>query len=74
MTSVQMQRHSKRKKEALVFWRKVVSLYNPPSSLSAAEIAEMFTNPKTGKKYTPAGIWYILQQVREQKVDLAESE
>jgi len=59
---IQMQGHSKVKKESVKFWFKVLGDYH--EGLSADEIALKYTNPKIGKPYTRQHIYWILRQIR----------
>lgn len=59
---VKYQGHEKRKNRAHAFWRQVVRDYN--GGKSAQAIASFYVNPKTGKQYTRAHIYWILQQMK----------
>ena len=59
---VKYQGHEKRRNRAQAFWRQVVRDYN--GGKSAQAIAEYYVNPKTGKTYTRAHIYWILQQMK----------
>jgi hypothetical protein len=56
------QGHEKRKNRARAFWRQVLKDYN--SGKSAQTIANFYVNPKTGKNYTRAHIYWILDQMK----------
>lgn len=63
MTQVKYQKHEKRVERAKAFWRQVVKEYN--KGKSAQSIAESYINPATGKYYTRAHIYWILQKMRD---------
>lgn len=59
---IKYQRHEKRKNIAQALWRQVVKEYN--SGKSAQAIANSYFNPKTGKLYTRAHIYWILNKMK----------
>lgn len=59
---VKYQRHEKRTNRAQAFWRQVVKDYN--GGKSAQAIADFYVNPKTGRNYTRAHIYWILQKMK----------
>jgi hypothetical protein len=58
---VKYQNHEKRKNRAQAFWRQVLKDYN--GGKSAQAIANFYVNPKTGKNYTRAHIYWILEKM-----------
>jgi hypothetical protein len=60
MTEIKYHKHERRKQRAQAFWRQIVREYN--SGKSAQSIAEAYINPKTGKNYTRAHIYWILKK------------
>ena len=63
---VKYQMHEKRKNRAQAFWRQVVKDYN--GGKSAQAIANFYVNPKTGRNYTRAHIYWILQIMKQKEV------
>lgn len=63
---IKYQMHEKRHKLALAFWRQVVRDFN--KGKTAKEIADFYVNPKTGKHYTRAHIYWILEQMKGQNI------
>lgn len=63
---IKYQRHSDRINKARLFWKKIATEYNK-GKLSAAQIAKKNINPKTGKPYTRAHIYYALRKLREEQ-------
>jgi len=51
-------------RKARNFWPKVVELNN--QGMKAEEIAQQFTNPKTGKHYSRGHIFRILRIMRKE--------
>ena len=62
MMQINWQGQSKRKKRAYFLWKQFVDEYN--SGKSAQEIADSYVNPKTGKNYTRAHVYWVLQQMK----------
>lgn len=62
MVKVKYQNHEKRTARATALWRQVVKEYN--GGKSAQQIANSYVNPKTGKNYTRAHIYWILQKMK----------
>lgn len=63
---VKYQGHEKRKVRAQAFWRQVVKEYN--GGKTAQSIANNYINPKTGKNYTRAHIFWILKVMKPVQV------
>ena len=59
---IKYQKHEKRHNRAFSFWRQVVKDYN--GGRSAQYIADYYVNPKTGKHYTRAHIYWILDKMK----------
>src|SRR3990167_1957882 len=66
MMQINWQGQSKRKKRAYLLWKQFVDEYN--SGKSAQEIADSYVNPKTGKNYTRAHVYWVLQQMKNIKM------
>ena len=60
---IEYQKHSKRKKKAIKFWLKVAKEYNDGQTAQA--IAKKYKNPLTGKSYTRAHIYLILDHFKK---------
>lgn len=63
MVNIKYQKHDKRKTRAQAFWGQVVGEYN--GGKSAQDIASSYINPATGKNYTRAHIYWILQKMKK---------
>lgn len=63
---IKYQGHTKRTNRAQAFWRQVVKDFN--SGRSAQFIAKYYVNPKTGKNYTRAHIYWILEKMKGQNI------
>lgn len=63
---VKYQRHEKRTNRAHAFWRQVLKDYN--GGKSAQLIADFYINPKTGKNYTRAHIYWVLSKIKEETI------
>ena len=59
---IKYQGHQKRTNRAQAFWRQVVKDFN--GGKSAQSIANFYVNPKTGKNYTRAHIYWILDKMK----------
>lgn len=60
---VKYQRHQKRSVRAQALWRQFAKEFN--SGKSAQLIADSYINPKTGKNYTRAHIYWALKKASE---------
>ena len=57
-----LSRNTRRKKEATDFWLRVATDYN--SGFTPEEIAERYTNPRSGKPYSVKHIYWVLRQIK----------
>jgi len=63
IVDIKYQKHDKRKNRAQAFWRQVTEEYN--GGKSAQDIVNSYINPSTGKNYTRAHIYWILQKMKK---------
>ena len=61
MMQINYQGQSKRKDRSIIFWKQLVGEYN--SGKTVQEIADQYINPKTGKNYTRAHIYWVLKKM-----------
>jgi hypothetical protein len=58
---------TKTNREATQFWLKVATDLN--AGFTPDEIAERYTNPKTGKKYTREHIYWVIRQLKTRQIN-----
>ena len=63
MMQINWQGQSKRKQRAAIFWNQIATEYNAGKSVQ--DISNMYINPKTGRSYTRAHIYWVLKKMSE---------
>lgn len=58
--------HRARLDKLLPVWKKIAEEVN--SGVAVVEVAKKYKNPKTGKNYDPASIYYIVHRLEKLKV------
>lgn len=61
MIKIKYHHHERRTVRAQALWRQMVKEYN--GGKSAQMIADSYVNPKTGKNYTRAHVYWVLKKM-----------